>query len=95
MIKTTRQPVHRSSLQTVVRIALSSAMSGTIRQISNKPNLSEVEGKVEAGVSTIAHGSTGYTFKGLINAPVVEDTFAIRASAYYIDFGGYLDNIAT
>lgn len=71
------------------------SMAGTIRQVSNKPNLSEVEGKLEAGFSTIAHGSTGYTFKGLINAPVVEDTFAIRASAYYIDFGGYLDNIAT
>jgi outer membrane receptor protein involved in Fe transport len=71
------------------------SMAGTIRQVSNKPNLTEVEGKFEAGVSTIKHGSDGYTFKGLINAPVVKDTFAIRASAYYIDFGGYLDNILT
>ena len=71
------------------------SMAGTIRQVSNKPNLSEVEGKVEAVFSSIKHGSTGYTFKGLINAPVSEDTFAIRASAYYINFGGYLDNIAT
>ncbi len=71
------------------------SMAGTIRQVSNKPNLSEVEGKIEAGVSSISHGSTGYTFKGLINAPVSEDTFAVRASAYYIDFGGYLDNVST
>jgi outer membrane receptor protein involved in Fe transport len=71
------------------------SMAGTIRQVSNKPNLSEVEGKVEAGVSTIAHGSGGYTFKGLINAPVVTDKFAIRASAYYTDFGGYIDNVLT
>jgi hypothetical protein len=25
----------------------------------------------------------------------VEDQFAVRASAYYVDFGGYLDNILT
>jgi outer membrane receptor protein involved in Fe transport len=71
------------------------AMAGTIRQVSNKPNLSEVEGKLEAGVSTITHGSSGYTFKGLVNAPVVADTFAVRASAYYTEFGGYIDNILT
>jgi outer membrane receptor protein involved in Fe transport len=71
------------------------SMAGTIRQVSNKPNLSEVEGKFEAGVSSISHGSNGYTIKGLINAPVVEEKFAIRASAYYNDFGGYLDNILT
>lgn len=71
------------------------SMAGTIRQVSNKPNLSEVEGKLEAGVSTISHGSSGYTFKGLINAPVVSDTFAVRASAYYTDFGGYIDNVLT
>ena len=71
------------------------SMAGTIRQVSRKPNMSEVEGKFEAGVSSISHGSGGYTIKGLINAPVVEDQFAIRASAYYNDFGGYLDNILT
>lgn len=71
------------------------SMAGTIRQVSNKPNLSEVEGKLEAGVSTITHGSSGYTFKGLINAPVVSDKFAVRASAYYTDFGGYIDNVLT
>lgn len=71
------------------------AMAGTIRQVSNKPNLSEVEGKLEAGVSTITHGSSGYTFKGLVNTPVVTDTFAVRASAYYTEFGGYIDNILT
>jgi len=71
------------------------SMAGTIRQVSRKPNLSEVEGVFEAGISNIAHGSSGYTIKGLINAPVVEDKFGVRASAYYNDFGGYLDNILT
>lgn len=71
------------------------SMAGTIRQVSNKPNLSEVEGKLEAGVSTITHGSSGYTFKGLVNAPVVSDKFAVRASAYYTEFGGYIDNVLT
>ncbi len=71
------------------------AMAGTIRQVSKKPNLQEVEGKFEAGLSTISHGSESYSFKGLVNVPVVNDKFAIRASGYYNDFGGYLDNVLT
>jgi outer membrane receptor protein involved in Fe transport len=71
------------------------AMAGTIRQVSNKPNMTEVEGKIEAGYANISHGGSSYSFKGLANAPFVQDTFAMRASAYYTDFGGYLDNVLT
>ena len=71
------------------------AMAGTIRQVSNKPNLTEVEGKIEAGFANISHGGESYSFKGLVNIPLAKDTFALRASAYYNDFGGYLDNVQT
>jgi outer membrane receptor protein involved in Fe transport len=71
------------------------SMAGTIRQVTRKPNLSEFEGVFEAGVSNIEHGSTGATIKGLFNAPIVEDKFGVRASAYYNEFGGYIDNILT
>ncbi len=71
------------------------AMAGTIRQVSNKPNMNEVEGKVEASYADISHGSSSYSFKGLVNVPIVNDKFAMRASAYYTDFGGYIENIQT
>ena len=31
----------------------------------------------------------------MVNIPIVEDRFAIRASGYYTDKGGYIDNILT
>ena len=71
------------------------AMAGTIRQVSNKPDLTEVEGKIEASYANISHGSSSYSVKGLVNVPLAEDSFAIRASGYYNDFGGYLDNVLT
>lgn len=71
------------------------SMAGTIRLVSKKPNLSEIEAKAEATLSTIRHGSESYGFKGLVNVPVVEDKFAIRASGYYSHNGGYIDNILT
>ena len=69
------------------------AMAGTIRQVSNKPDLTEVEGKIEGSYANISHGTESYSIKGLVNIPIAEDSFALRASAYYNDFGGYLDNV--
>jgi len=71
------------------------SMAGTIRLVSKKPNLSEIEGKAEAQLATIRHGSESYGFKGLVNVPVIQDKFAIRASGYYTRNGGYIDNILT
>jgi len=71
------------------------SMTGTIRLVSKKPNLAEFEGKVEGSLSSVAHGGENYDIKGLVNFPVVEDKFAIRASGYYNKFGGYIDNITT
>lgn len=69
------------------------SMSGTIRLVSKKPNLNEIEGKVEASLSSISKGSENYSVKGLINIPVIEDKFALRTSAYYLSNGGYIDNV--
>lgn len=69
------------------------SMSGTIRLVSKKPNLNEIEGKVEASLSTISEGSENYSVKGLINIPVIEDKIALRVSGYYLSNGGYIDNV--
>jgi iron complex outermembrane receptor protein len=71
------------------------SMTGTVRLVSNEPNLSEFGGKYEATGSTISHGSQNYSVKGLINTPVIENKLAIRASGYYMDNGGYIDNNLT
>ncbi|MDO6694523.1 TonB-dependent receptor [Aliiglaciecola sp. 3_MG-2023] len=71
------------------------SMTGTVRLVSNEPDLNEFGGRYEASASSISHGSQNYSVKGLINAPVIENQLAIRASGYYMDNGGYIDNEVT
>ena len=71
------------------------SMTGTVRLVSNDPNLSEFEGKYEASASTIEHGSQNASLKALVNVPIIEDELAVRISAYYLNNGGYIDNSLT
>ena len=71
------------------------SMAGTIRQVSKKPILNDFEASTEATLATISHGAETYGFKGMVNIPIVEDRFAVRASGYYTDKGGYIDNVLT
>ncbi|MEP4891926.1 MAG: TonB-dependent receptor [Aliiglaciecola sp.] len=71
------------------------SMTGTVRLVSNEPDLNEFGGRYEATASSISHGSQNYSVKGLINTPVIENQLAIRASGYYMDNGGYIDNEVT
>ncbi len=71
------------------------SMSGTIRLVSKKPNLNDVEGKGEATLSTTRKGGENYALKALVNVPVIQDKMAIRASGYYTHDGGYIDNVLT
>ncbi len=74
----------------------SGSMGGTVRVIPNSPNLSELEGSVEGMFSnTGKRGGNNGMAQGVINIPVVEDVFAIRAVAYQYENSGYVDNIAT
>jgi len=71
------------------------SMTGTVRLVSNEPDLSEFGGKYEAGASSISHGTQNYSAKGLVNVPIIENELAVRASGYVLDNGGYIDNSLT
>ena len=71
------------------------SMTGTVRMITHRPNLTEFEGKVDVGLSSVSHGDVGYSMKGLVNVPIITDRVAIRASAYYTQTPGYIDNVKT
>jgi outer membrane receptor protein involved in Fe transport len=73
----------------------SSSMGGTVRIIPNAPKLNTFEGHFEAGYSNTAnYGSDNYNFQAVINAPIVEGIFAIRAVAYKFSDSGYYINRA-
>jgi outer membrane receptor protein involved in Fe transport len=69
-----------------------SSEAGTIRIITNKPELGVTEGRVDAELNTVAHGGVGGSLEGMINLPV-SDNIAFRASAFYQRDAGYIDNI--
>ena len=73
----------------------SGSMGGTIRIITNKPDLDDFKGSAEATLSNTRHGGANYSVKGMVNLPLVEDVIALRAVAYRSDTSGYIDNVVT
>jgi outer membrane receptor protein involved in Fe transport len=76
----------------------SSSIGGTIKLISNAPNLSKFQGsvKAEALVTQGADGaSPGTDTQLVLNLPIVQDKLAVRGAFYYRDVGGYINRTWT
>ena len=69
-----------------------SSEAGTIRIITNKPELGVTTGRLDAEVNSVAHGGIGGTMEGMINLPI-STNIAFRASAFYEHDAGYIDNV--
>ena len=70
-----------------------SSQAGTIRLITNKPELGEFSGRVDGEVNTVAKGGVGGKVEGVINLPM-GDRAALRVVGFYRRDAGYIDNIA-
>jgi len=72
-----------------------SSMGGTVRYITKRPNLSQVEGRLESTVSQVDGSSgVGYEVNAVLNVPLVEDKLGMRVLAYQHDDKGYIDRYA-
>ncbi|MGI8611986.1 MAG: TonB-dependent receptor, partial [Sphingomicrobium sp.] len=69
-----------------------SSQAGTIRIITNKPELGVTSGRMDAEINNVAHGEMGGSLEGMINLPIA-DNMALRAIAFYRRDGGYIDNV--
>ena len=69
-----------------------SSQAGTIRIITNKPEIGVTSGRVDAEVNSVAHGGIGGKLEGMINIPI-GDRVAFRAVAFYQKDAGFIDNI--
>lgn len=69
-----------------------SSEAGTIRIITNKPDLSGTYGRVDGELNSVAHGEPGGKLEGMINIPVAS-RIAFRAVGFYIHRGGFIDNV--
>ena len=70
-----------------------SSQAGTIRIITNKPDLTAMYGRIDGELNTVAHGGMGGSLEGMINVPM-GDRIAFRAVAFFRREAGYIDNVA-
>ena len=69
-----------------------SSQAGTIRIITNKPQIGVFKGAYDVEVNQVDHGGVGYSAEGFVNIPV-NDKAAIRLVAWGVRDAGYIDNV--
>lgn len=68
----------------------SGAMGGAVRYISNKPNVSESEGKLTLGYGASARSNDNSNKAvGVFNVPLVQDRLALRVVGYHFENAGF------
>jgi iron complex outermembrane recepter protein len=69
-----------------------SSIGGLIKYVTVDPSTDEVSGRLQTGISSIRNGAQlGYNVRGAVNVPI-NDTLAVRASAFTREDPGYIDN---
>ncbi|MXW01956.1 MAG: TonB-dependent receptor [Holophagales bacterium] len=70
----------------------SGSLAGTVRYITNQPELGVSDGFGELSISSVGDGGMGESAKVAVNVPV-SDTTAMRITAYHTSFGGFMDAV--
>jgi iron complex outermembrane recepter protein len=65
------------------------SMGGTVRIITQQPDLRALDGQVHVGLSGTNHGALNELVEGVVNVPLATDRVALRASAFYQFDDGY------
>jgi iron complex outermembrane receptor protein len=69
-----------------------SSQAGTIRIITNPPQIGVFSGSYDVEANQVDHGGTGYSGEGFVNIPV-SDKAAIRIVGWGEHDAGYIDNV--
>jgi iron complex outermembrane recepter protein len=66
---------------------------GSIKYVLNPPSVSEFQARLGADIDTIRGAADpGGSVRAMVNAPILDDQLAVRASAYDNYTPGYIDN---
>jgi outer membrane receptor protein involved in Fe transport len=71
----------------------SSSQTGTLRYITNKPQMNAFGGNVEGRWGSTEGGEDSYSLTAVLNIPLVDDKLAARFVGYTSHDGGYVDNV--
>ena len=69
----------------------SGSFAGTVRYISNQPDISDDYGNVEVSGSSVDGGDTGYDARAMMNF-ALGDRAALRLVGYFAELPGYIDS---
>ncbi|HUO02835.1 MAG TPA: TonB-dependent receptor plug domain-containing protein, partial [Rhizomicrobium sp.] len=69
------------------------AEAGAVRYITNKPNLDSFQGKAEASYGFTSGGADNSAANLMLNVPILDGKWAVRAVIYDEKQGGYIDNV--
>ncbi len=70
----------------------SGSLAGTVRYITNQPEIGVSSGFGELSLNSVGDGGMGGSAKVAVNAPI-GDTSAMRITAYHTTFGGFMDAV--
>ena len=70
------------------------SMGGTVRIITNQPNLANWSGEIHGTVSDTDHGAGNYLSDGVVNAVLVPGKSVVRISAFRQSDSGIFDRVA-
>jgi iron complex outermembrane receptor protein len=68
------------------------SMGGTVRILTNKPELDRFTALAQGGWSTASGGGAGWTAKAMVNVPLLEDRLAVRAVVTDESLPGWVDS---
>lgn len=68
------------------------SIAGSVRYITNKPNPNKFETNVAIDGSSTRGANAAYSFDGMVNIPLVEDSLALRIVGFYVDSPGFYKN---
>ncbi|PQA86576.1 TonB-dependent receptor [Marinicaulis flavus] len=69
------------------------SLGGLIKYVTRTPSTSEFYGRMEVGANKVKDGEMGYSARGSVNVPLLEDFAALSVSGFYRADPAYLDNI--
>ncbi|HEV2599475.1 TonB-dependent receptor [Sphingopyxis sp.] len=72
-----------------------SSLGGVIRLVSKSPDTSGFSGSARTELTAIDGGGVGYSASATLNIPLVTDRLAVRATGFYREAPGFVDNIGT
>ncbi|PSJ38550.1 TonB-dependent receptor [Sphingomonas deserti] len=71
-----------------------SSLGGVLKFVTNAPDTKDFLVRGQIGAETVSGGDMSYSGGAIVNVPV-SDTFAVRASGFYREIGGFIDSIGT